>query len=82
VTRPKARGPAWSANRLRWLAVGLFAVALVFSALAGDDGGGPFWALSFLFFLFGLAGFLRYRRALRREASASTVSDREEKTSG
>ena len=65
-----------TANRLRWLAIGLFAVALVCSAVAGDDAG-PFWALSFLFFLLGVAAFLRYRRALR-----SRVSAREEKTSG
>jgi hypothetical protein len=68
-----------SANRLRWVTIAIFALALVCSALAGG-GRRPFWALSFLFFLVGVGSFLRYRRALRREAFASRVYDREEKT--
>jgi len=70
-----------SASRLRWVAIGLFAVALVCSAVAGE-GGGPFWALSFLFFLLGVAAFLAHRRAMRMRELRSRVSDREEKTSG
>jgi len=70
-----------TANRLRWITIGLFAVALVCSAIAGGRGG-PFWAGSFFFFLVGVGSFLQYRRRLRAEQDRSRVSDREEKTSG